>query len=122
MLHLRTNLPGTLKSLIDHELSSNLRQAILAEVGKAVTETKALLEEQIVQTSDQLDEAHEALAEQEKALSDSEQELKKLTQQIAVSDKVQAQLAEKVQHLEKKLEQSIQGTVPVIWCETNVFC
>src|ERR1700688_3468484 len=60
---------------VDRELSPNLRQAILAEIGKAVTETKISYETQLNQTNDQLEEAHEALAKQENMLEEYEQQI-----------------------------------------------
>lgn len=94
------------QSLTDHELSANLRQALRAELGKAVTETKALLEDQLSRTNDQLDEAHEALAKQEQALADYEQQVTQMSQQLAIADQMQTQQAERIALLEHKLEQS----------------
>jgi len=93
---------------IDHELSPNLKQAMLAEIGKAVTATKNLLEKQVAQAGEQLDEAIEALAKQEKALDDYEQQVNQLNQQLAIAKQIQAQQVEKIQSLEKKLEQSVR--------------
>lgn len=92
----------------DHELSPNLKQAILAEIGKAVTTARTLLEKQVAQMGEQLDEAIEALAKQEKTLGDYEQQVNQLNQQLAIANQTQAQQAEKIQSLEKKLEQSIR--------------
>lgn len=97
------------KSLISSELSTNLRQAILAEIGKAVTEAKALLEKQLAQANSQLDETCEAIAKQEKALADYDEQVTKLNQELAVANQLQEQQVEKIQALEKKLEQSMQS-------------
>ncbi|HVV69627.1 MAG TPA: DNA-binding protein [Patescibacteria group bacterium] len=95
------------QSQVDHEISTNLRQAILAEIGKAKAETKAQSEIQLSQANEQLEEAHEALAKQEIALEECTQQISQLKQQIAVMNEMQNQQAEKFQALEKKLEQAI---------------
>jgi chromosome segregation ATPase len=97
------------QSVVDRELSTHLKQAILAEVGKAVTETKILLETQLSQTSDQLDEAHEALAKQEKELEEAAQEIKQLNQALFVKERLEAQHAEKIQALGDKLEKFVHA-------------
>ena len=91
---------------IDRELSPNLRQAILAEIGKVVAETKDTYEKQLNQTNEQLEEANEALAKQETLLEEREQQITQLNQQLAVATEMQAQQAEKIQILEKKLEET----------------
>lgn len=95
------------ESQIDRELSPNLRQAILAEIGKAVTETKNTHEKQLSQTNEQLEEANEVLVKQENLLEEQEQQIIQLNQQIAITAQMQAQQAEKIQVLEKKLEETI---------------
>ncbi|HVY53377.1 MAG TPA: DNA-binding protein, partial [Gammaproteobacteria bacterium] len=95
------------QSLIDHELSTNLKQAILAEIGKAVAETKSKLEAQIAQDGEQLDEAHEALARQEKTLEEYEQQINALQQQVGVMQQIQSQHVARIALLERKLEESI---------------
>lgn len=94
---------------IDHELSPNLKQAILVEIGKAVTTIKSLLEKQLAQTSEQLDETIEALTKQEKALEDNEQQINQLKQQLAVAKQLHDQQKDNIQALEKKLAQAIDG-------------
>jgi len=93
---------------IDRELSPNLKQAILDEIEKTVTDAKVSLETQLTQAGEQLEEANEALAKQEKISSDYEQQVNQLNQQLAVVNQLQTQQIERNQSLEKKLEQSVQ--------------
>ena len=97
------------QSQVDRELSPNLRQAILVEIGKAVADTKTSYETQLNQANEQLEEAHEALAKQEKNSEAFEQQIDQLNQQLAIAHQLQAQQMEKIQWLETKLEQSIQA-------------
>src|ERR1700733_1045722 len=69
------------QSQVNREMSVNLRQAILAEVGKAAAEAKNLYEAELAQAGEQLDEAHEALAKQEKTLEEYERQIQQLNQQ-----------------------------------------
>jgi hypothetical protein len=97
------------QSATDCELSLNLKQAMLAEIGKAVTETKTLFVTRLAQVNDQLDEAQEVLTKQEKALEEAEQEIKQLHQALFVKEQLQIQQAEKIQALEDKLEKSVHA-------------
>lgn len=97
------------QSQVDRELSPNLRQAILAEIGKAAADTKALFEGQLSQANDQLEEAHEALAKQEKTLAEYEQQIEQANQQIAIANQIQVQLTDKIASLESKLEKAIEA-------------
>ena len=93
---------------VDRELSPNLRQALLTEIGKAVAATKAVFETQLSQANEQLEEVHEALIKQEKSLGEYEQQISQLNQQLAVAQQLQIQQVDKIQRLEKKLEQAIE--------------
>ncbi len=95
------------QSQIDHEISPHLKQAILAEIGKAEAQAKVALEAQVAQASEQLEETCEILAKQEKMLEDYEQQVNQLNQQVAVMTQLHTQHEEKMQVLEKKLEQAV---------------
>jgi chromosome segregation ATPase len=97
------------QSHVDRELSPNLRQAILVEIGKAVADTKTSYETQLNQVNEQFEEVHEALTKQEKNNEDFEQQIDQLNQRLAIANQLKTQQAEKIQQLEIKLEQSIKA-------------
>jgi chromosome segregation ATPase len=97
------------QAAINHELSPNVRQVIIAEIGKAVAETKAFFEKQLAEASEQIDETNEALSKQERRIEDYEQEIYQLNQQLATANELPAKQLEKITSLEKKLEQTIEA-------------
>jgi Plasmid replication region DNA-binding N-term len=96
------------QSQADKEISSNLKQAILAEMGKAVAEVKSRLEVQLAQSGEQLDEANEVIAKQENDLEGYQQQLHEWQQKSVILEALNKQQLQKIQALENKLEQSIQ--------------
>ena len=75
------------QSMVDRDISANLRKAILAEVGAAVAETKSQHQAQLTQVNEQLDETLEALTRQEAAFEEASAWSKQLEQQAVMANK-----------------------------------
>ena len=91
------------------ELSNTLKQSILAEIGKAVTETSCSLKEQLQETNKQLDESHETLTKQENHILEQTELNNELKQKLAVMEKINEQQRERIKTLEDNLEKSRQA-------------
>lgn len=63
---------------VDTDLSDPFRQAVLAEIGRAVTQAKTRLESQLAEAGEQLQEAQGVLAEYEEKLNTAEQKIQAL--------------------------------------------
>lgn len=96
-------------AMTDRELSPNLRQAILAEIGGAITETKNQYQTQLTQANEQLDEILDVVAKQEAAFEEYESKVKKQDQQLATAHQAQTQHSERIQILEAKLDQYVRA-------------
>ena len=70
------------------DISGNLRQAMLSEVGRAVGEAKAVLEAQLQQITEHLDEANEKLTEQEKEIEDSSEMVRDLKEKLVLANQM----------------------------------
>jgi chromosome segregation ATPase len=70
------------------DISDNLRQAMLSEVGRAVSEAKAALEAQLQQIAAHLEEANEKLTEQEKEIEDGTEMLRDLKEKQALAHQI----------------------------------
>lgn len=96
------------QSMIDRDLSANLRKAVLAEIGQAVAETKDQFQSQLDQANEQLEETLEALDKQEAALEACETQTRQLEQQLSAATSMHSQQRERITTLEEKLEQYVQ--------------
>lgn len=88
------------------DVSDPLRQAILGEIGKAVSEAKTVLEAQMTQLSSHLEEANEQLNEQEKNLTFLSEENSTLKEKSSLSQKTIDDLGRTNKELEQKLDEA----------------
>ena len=86
------------------DVSDSLRQAVLAEIGKAVDETKMALEKQLRQVTEQLDEANEQLSVQEAAIVELQNELANTKEKLALSKKSVDDLQSEQKNMVAQLE------------------
>ncbi len=70
-----------------NDVSDSLRQAMLAEIGMAVEETKTMLEKQLRQVTGQLDEANEQLSALEVVIVELQNEAADTKEKLAISKK-----------------------------------
>ena len=90
------------------DISTNLRQAILSEVGKVVLENRAILEARLKEKTEELEETQEALQKQEKETQGYQEEVIVLRQRTAVLEELKAHQSHELKSLEKKLEERRQ--------------
>lgn len=96
------------------DISDPLRQAMLSEVGRAVSEAKAAIEIQLQQVSDHLGEANEKLTEQEKIIEEGSDEIRDLKEKLALAQQVSKE--HEIAHREQgdKLELAIKEKTAAI--------
>ena len=70
------------------DISDSLRQAMLSEVGRAVSEAKASLEAQLRQVSEHLEEANEKLTEQEKIIDNAAETVRDLKEKLVLAQQI----------------------------------
>lgn len=86
------------------DISDSLRQAVLAEIGKAVDETKIALEKQLRQVTEQLDEANEQLSAQEAAIADLQNDFANSKEKLAISKKGVDDLQSELKNMAAQLD------------------
>ena len=96
------------------DISENLRQAMLSEVGRAVGDAKAVLEAQLQQMTAHLDEANEKLTEQEKTIEDSSETLRDLKEKLALSHQINKDNETALRELDEKLKSAVEEKILAI--------
>lgn len=90
------------------DISDTLRQAMLSEVGRAVSEAKTALETQLQQVSDHLEEANEKLTEQEKMIEESSETVRDLKEKLVLAQQISKEHENAHRDLGDKLESAIK--------------
>lgn len=86
------------------DISDQLRQSMLSEVGKAVSEAKALLESQLNQMASHLEEANEQLTEQEKSIEILQEENSALKDKMMLAQQAAGDFESANKDLKHKLD------------------
>ena len=96
------------------DISENLRQAMLSEVGRAVGEAKAVLETQLQQITEHLGEANERLTEQEKEIEESSEMVRDLKEKLVLANQMNKEHESANRDLSEKLKSAIEEKILAI--------